>query len=72
MYSSQRQQEGVERLYLVVEIKAGLFADALRAAEAAKIDCGRAHFEALASGAAHETPARYVVARSLEDVLAGE
>jgi len=53
-------------LYFVVETKAGLFADDLRFREQAKIECGKAHFKALAVG---ESPARYVVARSLEDVL---
>lgn len=39
--------EGIERLYLVVETKGSLFADALRPAEKAKIDCGKAHFAAM-------------------------
>ena len=60
------EKEGSERLYFVVETKAGLFADDLRFREQAKIECGKAHFKALAVG---ESPARYVVARSLEDVL---
>ena len=60
------EKEGSELLYFVVETKAGLFADDLRFREQAKIECGKAHFKALAVG---ESPARYVVARSLEDVL---
>lgn len=36
-----------ERLYFVVESKGSLFSDALRPTEKAKIDCGRAHFNAL-------------------------
>jgi type III restriction enzyme len=59
-------KDGTERLYLVVETKAGFFVDDLRGKEAAKIKCGRAHFEALE---VREAPARYVVARSVEDVL---
>ncbi len=51
------EEEGQERLYFVVETKGMgkgmlLFDDALRPTEQAKIDCGRAHFEALGTGAA--------------------
>jgi type III restriction enzyme len=60
------ERDGAERLYFVVETKSGLFADDLRDKERAKIECGKAHFRALGVG---EEPARYVVARSLEDVL---
>jgi len=42
-------RDGVERLFFVVETKGGLFTDALRPTEQGKIDCGKAHFEALAS-----------------------
>ncbi len=59
-------KDGTERLYFVVETKSSLFTDDLRDKESAKIECGRAHFKALAVG---ETPARYVVARSVDDVL---
>jgi type III restriction enzyme len=45
-----------DRLYFVVETKSSLFASDLRNAESAKIECGRAHFKALAVG---ETPAIY-------------
>ncbi len=41
------EMEGRERLYFVVETKGGLFSDALRPTEQAKIDCGREHFKAL-------------------------
>ena len=58
--------EGQERLYFVVETKSELFADEFRDRERAKMDCGRAHFKALAI---HESPARYVVARNLNDVF---
>jgi restriction endonuclease len=43
-----------DRLYFVVETKSSLFASDLRNAESAKIECGRAHFKALAVG---ENPA---------------
>ena len=61
------EKDGTERLYFVVETKGSLFADALRDTEAAKITCGKAHFKALE---VREEPARYVVARSVDDVLA--
>ena len=63
------EREGVERLYLVVETKSSLFSDDLRDKEGAKIACGKAHFEALQ---VQEAPARYVVARSAEELLATE
>ncbi len=56
-----------ERLYLVVETKGSTLTDELRRTEAAKIDCGRAHFKALAVG---DDPARYKVATTVEDLLA--
>jgi len=58
--------DGVERVYFVVETKSTLFTDGLRGTEGAKIDCGRAHFKALSIG---ESPAEYIVARSVDDVL---
>ena len=61
------EKGGRERLYLVVETKSSLFVDDLRDKESAKIECGRAHFKALAIG---ENPARYIVARSADDLLA--
>jgi type III restriction enzyme len=61
------EEHGAERLYLVVETKAGLFADDVREKEHAKIECGKAHFKALAVG---DNPARYRVARSVEDIFA--
>jgi type III restriction enzyme len=60
------EQNGVQRLYFVVETKSSLFTDDLRDKESAKIECGRAHFAALAVG---ENPARYMVATSFQDVL---
>ena len=56
-----------EKLYFVVETKSSLFTDDLRGKEDAKIECGKAHFQALS---AMEPRAEYVVARSLDDVLA--
>jgi type III restriction enzyme len=61
------EKDGTERLYFVVETKGGLFADDHRDKEKAKIACGKAHFKALA---VCETPARYLVAKSLDDVIA--
>lgn len=60
------EQDGAQRLYFVVETKSSLFTDDLRDKESAKIECGKAHFQSLAVG---ENPARYVVARSVNDVL---
>jgi type III restriction enzyme len=60
-------KDGTRRLYFVVETKSSLLTDDLRNAERAKIECGKAHFKALAVG---DNPARYVVARSLDDVVA--
>lgn len=60
------EQDGNERLYFVVETKSSLFTDDLRDKESAKIKCGKAHFQALAVG---DSPAQYVVARSIQDVL---
>jgi type III restriction enzyme len=62
------EKDGVERLYFVVETKSGLFADDLRDKERGKIECGKAHFQALQ---VREVPARYVVSRSVEELLSG-
>jgi len=61
------EQDGAERLYFVVETKSSLFTDDLRDKESAKIECGKAHFKALAVG---ENPARFLVATKFEDLLA--
>lgn len=61
------EQDGAERLYFVVETKSSLFTDDLRDKESAKIECGRAHFKALAIG---ENPAQYLVATKFEDLVA--
>ena len=60
------EQDGAERLYLVVETKSTLFSQDLRATEYAKIECGKKHFGALE---VREPPPKYVVARSVADVL---
>jgi type III restriction enzyme len=61
-------QEGdEERLYFVIETKGSVFGDDLRKREAAKIACGRAHFETLKDGA---SPAQYRVEPTLDALLA--
>jgi type III restriction enzyme len=60
------EKDGAERVYFVVETKGGLFSDDLRDKERAKIECGKAHFKSLE---VRERPARYVVARSVDEVL---
>lgn len=61
------EEDGTQRLYFVVETKSSLFTDELRDKENAKIECGMAHFASLAEG---DNPARYVVARSIGDLMA--
>ena len=61
------EKDGTERLYFVVETKSSLFTDDLRDKEGAKIECGKAHFKALAIG---DNPAKFVQARNLDDVMA--
>jgi type III restriction enzyme len=61
------EKSGAERLYFVVETKSSLFTDDLRDKERAKIECGKAHFKALEI---QEEPAKYVVATTVNDVLA--
>ena len=62
------EKDGTERLYLVVETKGSLFKDDLRGTEGGKIECGKAHFKALAVG---DNPARYVVATKFDDLIVG-
>ena len=57
-----------EWLYLVVETKGTSLLDSLRTTEAAKIACGKAHFEALE---VRDELAKYRVATSVEELLAG-
>ena len=61
------QDDTGERLYLVVETKGSAFLDDLRDAEQAKVECGKAHFEALRAG---ESPARYRVVHTADELLA--
>ena len=63
------EQDGTQRLYFVIETKSSLFTDDLRDKDSAKIECGKAHFAALAVGAEGGNPAKYLVATSLKDVL---
>ena len=61
------EKDGAERLYFVVETKSSLFTDDLRDKESAKIECGKAHFKALAVG---EQPAEFIQARNIDDLMA--
>lgn len=60
------QTDEGERLYFVVETKGSAFVDDLRETEAAKIECGRAHFAALGD----QSNATYMKATSVEAFLA--
>lgn len=60
------EQDGSEKLYFVVETKSGLFADDLRDKERAKIECGKAHFQALGGS---DRAAHYEIATSLDDIF---
>jgi type III restriction enzyme len=60
-------KDGAERLFFVVETKSSLFAEDLRDKENAKIECGKAHFKALAVG---ERPAEFIQARNIDDLMA--
>jgi type III restriction enzyme len=59
-------KDGVERLYFVVETKSGLFTDDIRDKESAKIECVKAHFEALAVG---DNPVQFIKATRIDDLL---
>lgn len=59
---------GEDRLSLVVETKGDPFASGRRGRENQKIDCGKAHFAALAG--VHKSPARYQTARTLDGLPA--
>ena len=61
------EKDGAERLYFVVETKSSLFTDDLRDKESAKIECGKAHFKALAAG---ENPTQFIQARNIDDLMA--
>jgi len=58
--------DGTERLYFVVETKSGLYEDELRETEGAKVECGKAHFKAIAVG---ENPAVFKRASKVEDLF---
>ena len=60
------QDGGESRLYFVIETKSSLFTEDLRDKESAKIECGKAHFTALATG---ENPAKYLVVTKVEDLI---
>ena len=51
----------------VVETKDAVWEDDLRGVESAKLKCGKAHFDTLTVA---ESPVQYIMARSLDDVLA--
>ena len=61
------EQDGGQQLYFVIETKSSLFTDNRRNKENAQIECGKAHFAALLVG---DNPAKYRVARHLDDLLA--
>jgi type III restriction enzyme len=61
------EKDGAERLYFVVETKSSLFLDDLRDRESAKIECGKAHFKALAVG---DQDAEFIMARTIDDLMA--
>ena len=56
-----------ERLYFVVETKGSPFLENLRITESAKIECGKAHFNALEVG---DSPAVYEVVTNVDGLLA--
>lgn len=57
---------GAEQLYFVVETKSSLFLDDLRDQERAKIECGAAHFKALAAG---DDPAKFVKVITVDELI---
>ena len=61
------EKAGGEELYFVVETKGSLFIDDLRDKESAKIECGKAHFKALADG---DNPVRFKSATSIDMIFA--
>ena len=60
------EDEGQEKLYLLVETKASRWWDDLRHKEGAKIACGKEHVAVLAVG---ENPAKYIRAISVSDMM---
>jgi Endonuclease domain len=63
---SSLRSTGRKHLYFVVETKSSLYTDDLRDNEAAKIACGKAHFQALATG---PNSARYIQATKVDDIM---
>lgn len=61
------ERDGQERLYFVVETKSSLFDGDLRDREGAKIKCGAAHFQALATG---KNPAIYGKFKDVDGLIA--
>lgn len=61
------EKDGAERPYFVVETKSSFFTDDLRDKESAEIECGKAHFKALAVG---ECPAEFIQARNIDELMA--
>ncbi|KTB48967.1 Restriction endonuclease [Dehalogenimonas alkenigignens] len=59
-------KDDTERLYFVVETKGSLFTEDLRDKESAKIECGKVHFDSIA---VIDNPARFVVARTIDDLM---
>ena len=60
-------RDGEEQLYFVVETKSSLFNDDLRSREGSQIQCGAAHFKALAVG---ESPAIFDKFKDVDGLLA--
>ena len=62
----QDEAGGNDRLYFVVETKGSIFTEDLRGLEDMKIECGKAHFEALRLAG---PSAKYVVAHTFDDFV---
>jgi len=60
------RNEAGDGLYFVVETKGSNVEDMLRDTEAAKVQCGKVHFNTIAI---KESPAKYQIARTWDDVL---
>lgn len=61
------ENEGEEKLYLVVETKGSIWWDDLRHLEGAKIKCGERHFEEIATDT--ENPARYIKSTDVDGMM---
>ena len=61
-----QEEAGSDRLYFVVETKGSIFTEDLRGVEDMKIECGKAHFEALRLA---KPSAKYVVAHTFDDFV---